>query len=174
MNKNSFIKILSLFLFAQTVICSCDEKLRSSVPNTEVRFTCSLSQAPYSSIMAPGQFLTITKKGSAFVVKAPGIPDFTDGRTGIFLGYGGLILGYPAGIDMGGSSKYAAYDRACPYEAAEWEISRLELNSVQEGTCPTCKTVYDLNTGFPKKGISKERLKTYHVYLSGLDLMIRN
>lgn len=172
MNRNLFIKIL-LFFVMQTMF-SCDENFRSSVPNTEVRFTCSLSQAPYSSIMALGQFLTVTKKGSAFVVKAPGQPDFTDGRAGVFLGYGGLIIGCPAGIDLGGNSQYVAYDRACPNEAAEWEIARLELNAVQEATCPTCKTIYDLNTGFPKKGISKERLKDYHVYLSGTDLMVQN
>lgn len=143
---------------------SCDDE-SDDFPRTEVRFSCSLQQAPYSLITAPGQFLTVTKKGAAYVVEHPGQPAYTDGKQGVFLGFGGLILGQPV-LSMDVSSQYAAYDRACPVEAADLTISRLIINTQREATCPKCGTVYDLDTGFPKKGSGKRRLKTYTVFVT--------
>ena len=155
---------------------SCDDE-SDDFPRTEVRFTCSLQQSPYNFITTPGQFLTVTKKGSAYVVEYPGQPSYTDGKQGVFLGFGGLILGQPV-LSMDVSSQYAAYDRACPVEAADLTISRLTINTQREATCPKCGTVYDLDTGFPKKGSGKRRLKTYTVYITntatGKGLTVRN
>ena len=155
---------------------SCDDE-SDDFPRMEVRFTCSLQQSPYSSITAPGQFLTITKRGSAYVVEYPGQPAYTDGKQGVFLGFGGLILGQPV-LSMDVSSQYAAYDRACPVEAADLTISRLTINTQREAACPKCGTVYDLDTGFPKKGSGKRRLRTYTVYTTqtatGMGLTVRN
>lgn len=161
-----------LFLFA-----SCDESIRSSVPDTVVNFTCSLQQAPYSFITTPGQFLSVTKDGSSYAVQIPGQPLYRDGKTGVYLGFGGLIIGYPA-ISMEVSSQYAAYDLACPVEAEDLTISRLAINQNREGKCGKCGTVYDLDTGFPKIGVGKERLKTYKVYADktalGTTLVVKN
>ena len=143
---------------------SCDDE-SDDFPRTEVRFSCSLQQAPYSLITAPGQFLTVNKKGAAYVVEHPGQPAYTDGKQGVILGFGGLILGQPV-LSMDVSSQYAAYDRACPVEAADLTISRLTINTQREATCPKCGTVYDLDTGFPKKGSGKRRLKTYTVFVT--------
>lgn len=158
------------------LLSSCDE-VRTNFPSTEVNFTCSLQQAPYSLITTPGQFITITKNGSSFVVNYPGQPAYTDGRIGFFLGFGGLILGYPV-LSMEVSSQYVAYDRACPVEAADLNISRLDINLSREGKCAKCGTVYDLDTGFPKSGVGRERLQTYKVYADqtalGTTLVVRN
>ena len=57
-------------------------------------------------------------------------------------------------------------------------ISRLNINTNHEGKCPKCGTVYDLDTGFPKQGEGKKRLKTYKVYAiktnTGTNLTVRN
>ena len=155
---------------------SCDDE-SDDFPRTKVNFACSLQQAPYSFITTPGQFLTVTKKGSAYVVEYPGQPAYTDGKQGVYLGFGGLILGQPV-LSMDANSQYAAYDRGCPVEAADLTISRLTINTQREATCPKCGTVYDLDTGFPKKGEGKRRLKTYSVYITntatGKGLTARN
>lgn len=173
---NHFLKQSLSLLSAILLLTACEESY-NDFPNTEVRFTCSLQQAPYSFITAPGQFLTVTKKGSSYIVEFPGQPGYTDGKQGIFLGYGGLIIGYPV-LSMNVSSQYVAYDRACPVEAENYTISRLNLNTIREGKCPKCGTVYDLDTGFPKSGKGKKRLKTYSVYTTntatGTSLNIRN
>ncbi len=163
-------------ILAALSFVSCEEAY-DDFPRMEVRFTCSLQQSPYSFITTPGQFLTVTKKGAAYVVDYPGQPSYTDGKQGVFLGFGGLILGQPT-ITMDVSSPYAAYDRACPVEAEDLVISRLNINTNHEGKCPKCGTVYDLDTGFPKQGEGKKRLKTYKVYAiktnTGTNLTVRN
>lgn len=165
-----------LFVFFSLLLLSCEEA-DEDFPRTEVNFNCNLQQAPYSFITTPGQFLTVTKKGSSYTVEYPGQPAYTDGKMGVFLGFGGLILGQPV-LSMDVSSQYAAYDRGCPVEAADLVISRLNINTNREGTCPKCKTVYDLDTGFPKSGVGKERLKTYTVHTTstntGTGLTVRN
>lgn len=172
------VKILSLLIVC-LILSACKEGLHSSVPDTVVNFSCSLQQSPYSYITAPGQFLTVTKNGSGFIVQAPGQEDYKDGKVGVYLGFGGLIIGHSA-LPMNVNSQYVAYDRACPYEADDLVISRLVINSNREAKCPKCNTVYDLDTGFPKgnTGPSKERLKTYAVDLrstpTGSSLSIRN
>ncbi len=169
-------RILGIVVVLSFFCTSCEEAY-DDFPRTEVRFTCSLQQTPYSFITTPGQFLTVTKKGSAYVVDYPGQPSYTDGKQGVFLGFGGLIIGYPT-ISMDVSSPYAAYDRACPVEAEDLVISHLTINTVREGKCPKCGTVYDLDTGFPKQGEGKKRLKTYKVYSiktnTGTNLTVRN
>ncbi len=170
-----FAACCSLMLAALFV--ACDENYRSDVPDMRVNFSCSLQQAPYSAITSPGQYLTVTKKGSSYVVEVPGRPAYTDGKQGVFLGFGGLIIGYPA-ISMEVGSRYVAYDRACPMEARDLVISRLELLPNSEGKCPKCGTVYDLDTGFPKKGTATQRLRTYQTVesqtVTGTSLVIRN
>ncbi len=168
-----FLGLLTVLFFS---MLSCEDAY-DDFPRTEVRFTCSLKHSPYSFITTPGQFLTVTKKGSSYVVEFPGIPSYTDGKQGVFLGFGGLILGYPT-INMDVSSQYVAYDRACPVEAKELVISRLNINTSREAKCPKCGTIYDLDTGFPKQGEGKKRLKTYTVYTSNTNavnsLTVRN
>lgn len=169
-------KILGISVVAGLFFASCEEAY-DDFPRTEVRFSCSLQQSPYSFITTPGQFLTVTKKGAAYVVDYPGLSSYTDGKQGVFLGFGGLIIGYPT-ISMDVSSQYVAYDRACPVEAEDLVISRLTINTNREGKCSKCGTVYDLDSGFPKQGNGKKRLKTYTVYTSttgtGTSLIIKN
>lgn len=152
---------------------SCDDAIyKSSVPNMPVNFNCSLLQSPYMFITTPGQFLTVKKNGSGYTVNVPGQPAYTDGRVGFYFGYGGLIIGYPA-IDLGGGSRYVAYDLACPLEAEDLGVAQLNLKGNSQGECPKCGTVYDLNTGFPNNGEGKKRLRTYAVYESGSTLTIK-
>ena len=169
-------KILSILAVLSVSFASCEEAY-DDFPRTEVRFTCSLQQSPYSFITTPGQFLTVTKDGSAYVVEYPGQPAYKDGKLGVFLGYGGLILGQPV-LSMEVNSAYIAYDRACPVEAEELSIRRLNINTNREAKCPKCGTVYDLDTGFPKSGKGRKRLKTYNVYTTdtttGISLTVRN
>ena len=165
-----------LLTFFSFLLSACEEA-DEDFPRTKVNFSCNLQQAPYSFITTPGQFLTVTKKGSSYTVEYPGQPAYTDGKMGVFLGFGGLILGQPV-LSMEVGSQYAAYDRGCPVEAADLVISQLNINTNREGTCPKCKTVYDLDTGFPKSGVGKERLKTYTVHTTststGTGLTVRN
>lgn len=166
-----------LFALLPFLCASCDDSIHSSVPDTVVNFTCSLQQSPYSFITTPGQFLSVTKDGSSYIVQVPGQSPYRDGKTGVYLGFGGLIIGYPA-ISLEVNSQYVAYDQACPVEAEDLNIARLSINLNREGTCSRCGTVYDLDTGFPKSGIGKERLKTYKVYADktalGTTLVVKN
>lgn len=176
-DKLCMLKCLPVALLALCGALSACDDASDDFPDTTVSFSCSLQQSPYSFITSPGQFLTITKSGSGYVVNFPGQPAYTDGKMGVYLGFGGLILGYPV-LSMDVSSQYAAYDRACPVEASDLTISRLNINTNREATCPKCGTVYDLDTGFPKKGDGTKRLKTYQVYATntatGTTLTVRN
>lgn len=166
----------SLLIALMLLLTGCEEAY-DNFPRMKVNFSCSLQQSPYSFITTPGQFVTVTKKGSAYVVEYPGQPAYTDGKQGVFLGFGGLILGQPV-LSMDVSSQYVAYDRACPVEAEDLVIKKLNIQSNREGKCTKCGTIYDLDTGFPKSGEGKKRLKTYPVYTShtntGISLSIRN
>lgn len=168
-------RAFSILVALSFSLISCEEAY-DDFPRTEVRFTCSLQQSPYSYIKAPGQFITITKNGAGFTV-GYGKQTYSDSKMGVFLGFGGLILGYPA-ISMDVNNQYIAYDRACPVEAKDLIISKLNINLNREAKCPKCETIYDLDTGFPKKGEGKKRLKTYTVYVSttntGESLVVRN
>lgn len=169
-------RLLGILGALSFLFTSCEEAY-DDFPRTEVRFTCSLQQSPYSFITTPGQFLTVTKNGSAYVVEYPGQPIYRDGKQGVFLGFGGLILGQPM-LSMDVSSSFAAYDRACPVEAEDLVIRRLSINTNREAKCSKCGTVYDLDSGFPKSGSGKKQLKTYTVHTTntttGISLTVRN
>ena len=173
----SFVKYAGLTYYAVVYRTFTTYSVCNDFPRTEVRFTCSLQQSPYSFITTPGQFITVTKDGSAYVVEYPGQPAYKDGKLGVFLGYGGLILGQSV-LSMEVNSAYIAYDRACPVEAEELSIRRLNINTNREAKCPKCGTVYDLDTGFPKSGKGRKRLKTYNVYTTNtttdISLTVRN
>lgn len=173
----SFVKYAGLTYYAVDYRTFTTDSACNDFPRMSVRFTCSLQQSPYSFITMPGQFLTVTKKGAAYVVDYPGQPTYTDGRQGVFLGFGGLILGKST-INMDSSNQYVAYDRACPVEAEDLVISRLTINTNCEGKCPKCGTVYDLDSGFPKQGDTKKQLKIYTVHTTntstGVNLIVCN
>lgn len=174
MYKKVLVSLLLVGILS--VVSSCEDH-ESSVPSTVVNFSFSLQQSPYSFITTPGQYLTVQKSGSGYVVKVPGQPEYKDGKVGVYLGFGGLIIGYPA-ISMSTTSQYVAYDLACPTEASNLRVQRLSINANREAKCAKCGTTYDLDSGFPKEGAGKERLRTYAVYVThtgtGISLSIRN
>lgn len=88
-----------------------------------------------------------------------GFPVFFNG------GYGGIAV-----INNGVS--FYAYDITCPYEI---DLNcRIEADGVI-GTCPCCKTQYNLlDGGYVISGPSPEPLKQYRVNVSGSRLYITN
>ena len=71
-------------------------------------------------------------------------------------------------------AKYTFKCKACDEEF----IVKCDYEEKWESKCPKCGTVYDLDTGFPKSGKGRKRLKTYNVYTTntttGISLTVRN
>lgn len=154
-----------LFLLVIATLISCNDNFNSSIPDAPVNFTCSLVQAPYVQITTPNQFFTVEKTNKGFAGITSSGQSVSGSKIGFYFGYAGIIVGNST------FNGYCSFDLSCPYEYKQYNRKTavdLQTDNSGKAVCPNCKSEYDLNNGgIPVKGVSKERLKPYNVYLNG-------
>lgn len=149
-------KSILLFLFSY-ISQGCGDNIYSSIPDVSFRIECDIRQAAYSSLIIPGQFITVSKNNHGYQ-----------------MGYAGLIIGQSAFPGIDNEKVFYAFDRACPVEVNPNIAVSINEDAIGKAVCPQCKTEYDLNNGGVPKGTGKEYLKRYKVIVSGDILVVSN
>lgn len=153
------------FLLSTITLVGCNDHFNSSIPDAPVNFTCSLVQAPYVQITTPNQFFMVEKTNKGFAGITSSGQTFSRSKSGFYFGYAGIVVGNST------FNGYCSFDLSCPYEYKQYNRKKaidLQIDNSGKAICPDCKSEYDLNNGgIPVKGVSKERLKPYNVYLNG-------
>lgn len=123
-------------------------------------------------ITTSGQFMTVKKTATGFIVSYPGqssVADNTEKARYARLGFAGIAIGNST------FNGYCAFDLACPVEGNMKTVVELKADGFGKAVCPKCGSVYNLNNGgVPEEGVSEERLKPYAVSHVGDNLSISN
>jgi len=74
--------------------------------------------------------------------------------------------------------EYYAYDRTCPHDYAENNLSiqvNIDPENSMNAICPECGTNYSLSAGgTPAKGIGRYPLKNYKTSSDGVNIFVSN
>ena len=140
MAKKIFILVIGIFIF------SCgDNDFKYTVPRAPVDFKVQLNGAD-NALNSFWGHKRYDKEGNYGYNQ--------------YVGYSGLLV-FCYGFDESGFPELNAFDLCCPYE--DLVSVRVVANNEGKATCTGCKSVYDLTSGFPDSGPSKERLQMYPV-----------
>jgi len=145
---------LFIILFFSVFSFSCEEKIRSSIPNCDVYIETSPSE--YAKLRTPNNAVSY--------IYTPGVPVPANFR----FGYGGVLIYRDLGEQI------RSCDLACPVEASP--TIRVEVN-MPFAVCPVCNSKFDLSYGFasPVSGPAKEPLHIYpHVYERATSIRVSN
>ena len=138
--KRSLLCLLGLLL-----LCSCDKKYESSIPDTFVDIELYLSQEDWR--------LTESLSHKTFTqIRPPYIRA---------IGFGGVIVYH--GLSTGSiGNDYYAFDMACPHEAHKGTLVEVDDSNIH-AICPKCGSKFELiyGVGNPVSGPAKYPLKTY-------------
>ena len=131
---------LSVVLFLSGFFFSCEEKIRSSIPDCEVYIETQYDE--YVKLKTYGNWVSYFRQ--------PGVQAPAKFR----YGYGGVLI-YR---DLNGNVR--SCDLACPVEALP--TVRVEINMLS-AVCPECGSKFDLSWGLaaPVSGPAKESLYNY-------------
>ena len=144
------IKYYSLFAIIALLSVSCNDNIRSSIPDYPVYLNLNLTTTYPTFRDNPGQYLLF--------------------KTRVFetdrVGFSGIL------VYCGWDNNYYAFDMCCPYEAKQ--TVRVYPNDVGQAVCEKCGSVFDIGYGIgnPSSGPTKEVLKRYRTTLSGDNLVI--
>ncbi len=186
LSPRSYFSFFTFSFF--TLFVSC-EKVEQSYSSHIARFSFSPTNiVPQlnAALNNPGQFCTITARGTLYVFHSPGIrEDYTYTRTeldiksGYVLGLSGFIIGVPILAEqLSTQSSVVCFDLACPncYEEASITCDLTLLES-QRAQCQRCGRLYDLNNqGIIADGAQGKNLFRYRVnyYPTGNTLSVAN
>jgi hypothetical protein len=135
-------KIKTLLPFLLLLLVACGDN-KTSIPVMPVSMQINLLQEP--SLLSLGATKAYTKV-----------------QTGLdAIGFGGVLIVHTY------DDAYCAFDLACPYEVKN--TVRVEVQTDLSAKCPECGSRYRIvdGSGWVIEGVSKEKLKQYHVYPSG-------
>lgn len=141
--------LFTLLCLLSMATSSCDDAPSTSIPNVYVGLECNLTQAQFSPIRTPNEFVEVTRD-----------------KHNIPVGYAGIIVGQSP------FDGFCAFDMCCPVEVNRSIAVHLKKGAIGIAVCNKCGEEYNLsNGGYPTKGISKEYLKRYSVNTQGIDLL---
>lgn len=143
------IQRILLLVVAILFFASCEDKIRSSIPDYPVSLNLKLA-GEYNTFNSPNLYKVFETRQFE-----------TD-----FVGYGGIL------VYIGFDNEYYAFDMCCPYELKS--TIKVRPNDLGQAICDSCKSVYDIGYGVgnPSSGKSKEALKRYKANISGNILRI--
>ena len=128
---------------------SCEKEKNDVIPDVYVSFTIDLNDPEFTSLTS--------LFGSAYV----------NSNTN---NWGTRAAGYNSNgiIVFTGADEFYAYDRTCPHDYVENDISvKVNIDFIQ-AICPSCSTHYSLSTGGnPISGPGRYPLKNYKTSYSG-------
>lgn len=123
--------------------------------------SCDNNQTEYTIPYARVHFKINVRSQDAILNGVFGYKTFTAARnSGEYVGYGGL-LAFCYGISEDGLPLINVFDLCCPHE--DDASIKITPNDIGEATCSKCGTKYDLSTGYPISGVSKQQLQRYYV-----------
>ncbi len=149
MQKKTF-KYYFLYAIFALLPVSCNDNIRSSIPDYPVYLNLNLTTTYPNFRDNPGQFLLF--------------------KTRVFetdrVGFSGVLVF--CGFDL----NFYAFDMCCPFEAKQ--TIRVYPNDIGQAVCEKCGSVFDISygNGNPTSGPAKEVLKRYRINLSGDNLFI--
>jgi hypothetical protein len=147
--KSKIIIFLVTLVIAVSFI-TCKKSKNDVIPDVYVEFYINLSDPEFFDLNAIGNSKIITSATNNWGIDAAG-----------FNGNG--IIVYRSLPD-----EFNAYDRTCPYDYAESQLSiKINIDGFN-GVCPQCKTTYALyGLGTPISGPGKYPLKNYKTSFDG-------
>ena len=159
------------------LLASCEEE--SLYSGYHARFIFDGNVHPYNQARSFGQFIGVRKGnniGQYKLTDAQGntqtvnIPQIHLQQGAFHYGLGGLLIGTPSTY---GDDNLIAYDWACP--SCDIARHRVEIDyTMWHATCPNCHAKFDLNSGgIPIEGQSRP-LRQYHVFDSGIEVIVQN
>ena len=150
-----YIKLFILCVFIAFV--SCENKYKSPIPDVPVEIGLNmLSYNPtFGSVINDTLIFTYPRQFHPFAV-----------------GYGGVLI--VVGYDENLSTRYFAYDLACPYEVDR--KVRVYPNEEGYAVCRKCGSEFYITDGWGRvsKGPSKFPLKRYQTDFVNNYLIVRN
>ena len=153
----SFCLTLALMLLAS----SCENRKNDVIPDTYVDFTMDISgDILFSSLAGIGNSVIVNSQTNNWGYRAAGYDN------------NGIII-YRASLDY--QPEFYAYDRTCPHDYAENDLSVKVNVDFMEAICPQCSTRYSLQVGgTPVSGPGRYPLKNYKTSFDGRFLRVWN
>lgn len=154
MLKNTSIKYCLLSLLLAFQFASCNDSIKSSIPDYPVSLDLNLT--------------------STYPIFKNSVNDFLSFKTIVGLpvtsriGFGGIIV-CTSGFDDSGNSLYFAFDMACPFEVKNNIRVYPDTTGLSRVVCEKCGSVFDVSygNGSPISGPAKETLKRYRTNFVG-------
>jgi nitrite reductase/ring-hydroxylating ferredoxin subunit len=146
------------FLLAVIFVTSCNKK-NDVIPDTYVNFTLNLNDPEFINLSSFGGSVTVDSHTNNW------------GRGAAGYNGNGIIICF--GVD-----EFYAYDRTCPHDYVNNELSvKVEIDPTNStiAICPKCGTKYGLTIGgTPTSGPGRYPLKNYRTSLMGNSVMVYN
>ena len=154
--------IIGLCALMLTLCVSCEGSFQSSVPTASVRVIIDRELGPFVLFQETAwtDYVIVDSEGFHY-------------HGELVLPLGTNMFGYAGVIVYVSLNGYDAWDLACPYCAGLGRKVPCDIDGIY-AVCPHCGEAYDLGggSGTPRNGISKERLRQYHVTPSGSKLIV--
>lgn len=151
MSSKSKISFFSIIITIIGLLSSCN-KGNDVIPDVYVNFNLDLNDPEFVSLNGFGGSVTVNAQTNNWGQNAAGY----DGN--------GIIV--HAGVD-----EFFAYDRTCPHDYAENNLSQkvnIDPTFSIYAVCPKCGTKYALSAGgTPVSGVGRYPLKNYRTRLEG-------
>jgi len=156
----SKIRFFSLALCFILAVSSCKNDKNDVIPDVAVSFSISINDPQFTSLNAFGNTALISKNTNNLGLRAAGFDE------------NGIIIF--SWIDF----EFYAYDRTCPHDYAENNLSvavNIDPENSMNAICPECGTNYSLSAGgTPAKGVGRYPLKNYRTNFDGVNIFVSN
>jgi nitrite reductase/ring-hydroxylating ferredoxin subunit len=157
---NSKIRFFSTIFCFILLVSSCKNDKNDVIPDVTVSFSISINDPQFTTLNAFGNAALINKYTNNLGLRAAGFDE------------NGIIIF--SWIDY----EYYAYDRTCPHDYAENNLSvpvNIDPENSMNAICPECGTNYSLSAGgTPAKGIGRYPLKNYKTSFDGVNIFVSN
>ncbi len=145
-------QIIFLFSLVICLINSCEDD-SNRIPYSYVDFTISINNPNFSELRAITNSIVVHEEDAGVI--GQNNTDF------------GVII-YRSSMD-----EFMAYDRICPHKPSEGCAVKVRKGEIR-AVCPCCQSEFELETGYPAKGVSKYPLKEYKTSFDGEQIHVYN
>lgn len=160
MTLNSKIRFFSIIFSFIVLVSSCKNDKNDVIPDVTVSFSISINDPQFVTLNTFGNAALVNKYTNNLGLRAAGFDE------------NGIIIF--SWVDY----EYYAYDRTCPHDYAESNLSipvNIDPENSMNAICPECGTNYSLSAGgTPASGIGRYPLKNYKTAFDGVNIFVSN
>ena len=160
MTLNSKIRYFSIIFSFILAVSSCNNDKNDVIPDVTVSFSISINDPQFVTLNTFGNAALVNKYTNNLGLRAAGFDE------------NGIIIF--SWVDY----EYYAYDRTCPHDYAENNLSipvNIDPENSMNAICPECGTNYSLSAGgTPASGIGRYPLKNYKTAFDGVNIFVSN